>query len=163
MIRWNSLDIKCENEWVIFTCQVSFTGPFRWTSWEGGRPGHFLVTKFLNTRLSRILVFRHCPAHHKFPCDGISLLLWLYKHQVWHLSHYYLKFTLKYWNFWKHCFLEFTPVNVSWETGLGSERISMGHILLQNWFVSLPWQCILEIHKHFSYPGLFALALVLQD
>ena len=27
MIEWNSLDITCKNEWAIFTCWISFTGP----------------------------------------------------------------------------------------------------------------------------------------
>ena len=62
--RVEHLGITCENERVIFTCQVSFTGPFPWTSLEGDCLGHFFSHKkrqFLSIRLSRILVFPHCP------------------------------------------------------------------------------------------------------
>ena len=34
MIRWNSLDITCKNEWAIFTHWISFTGPFRAIPWK---------------------------------------------------------------------------------------------------------------------------------
>ena len=81
-----------------------FTGPFPWTCWEEGRVGHFFSHKISKHTNFKNLCILSLPTHHKFSCDSISLLLWLFKHQVWHLSHYYLKFTLKYWNFWKHCF-----------------------------------------------------------
>ena len=81
-----------------------FTGPYPWTCWEEGRVGHFFSHSISEHKNFKNPCILSLPTRHKFPCDGISLLLWLYKHEVWHLSHYYLKFTLKYWNFWKHCF-----------------------------------------------------------
>ena len=148
LVTKNSFTVRCRatkanckwwveqfRHYIILTCQVSFIGPFLWTSWEGVILDISLVTK--KTSISKQTFKNPCisslSTHYKFPCDGGSFLLWLHKHQAWHLSHNYLKFTKKYWNFWKHCCLEFTPVDVSWERGLGSERISMGHILLQNW------------------------------
>ena len=60
--------------YIILTCQVSFTGPFPWTSWEGGHLEHFFSHKkhqFLNG-LSRILVFPHCPLIKNFHVMGAS-------------------------------------------------------------------------------------------
>ena len=118
---------------VIFTCQVGFTGPFPWASWEGVCLGPFFSHnkhQLINTKLSRILVFPHCPLIKNFHVM-VSAYFFDYINTKPGISHYYLKFTLKYWNFWKHSFLEFTPMecDISWERGLGSERISMGHIL----------------------------------